>query len=134
VTGQNIRLPASQATPAALVVNELLLNALEHGLKDRAQGIIAVNLVDLGDAVRLEISDDGSGLPPDFQPALSSSLGLQIVRTLVADDLKGTLTFESGGAAPNGDENMGHDGAEMPALATGTRAIVVFPKRPVYAD
>ena len=35
VLGSNIRLPASQATPVALVINELLLNAVEHGLQGR---------------------------------------------------------------------------------------------------
>ena len=36
VFGSNIRLPASQATPVAMVVNELLLNAVEHGLAGRS--------------------------------------------------------------------------------------------------
>jgi two-component system, sensor histidine kinase PdtaS len=132
VTGQSIRLPASQATPAALVINELMLNALEHGLKDRQRGLILVALTDLGDAVQIEVSDDGSGLPPDFQPALSSSLGLQIVHTLVTDDLKGTLAFAPG--EPAGDGSAVQNGERAPAPPGGTRAIVVFPKRPVFAD
>lgn len=37
VQGSSVRLPASQATPLAMVVNELLLNAVEHGLKERAR-------------------------------------------------------------------------------------------------
>lgn len=129
VQGPNIRLPASQATPTALVINELLLNALEHGMKDRTQGIISVTLTDLGDAVQLEVCDDGSGLPPDFTLQTSTSLGLQIVHTLVTDDLKGTVRFENGASAPeNGDANV----AANPLA--GARATVIFPKRPVHAD
>ena len=127
VQGPNVRLPASQATPAALVINELLLNALEHGMKDRTQGIISVTLTDLGDAVQLEVSDDGDGLPPDFAPHTSSSLGLQIVHTLVMDDLKGALRFESGAQG-------GENGGSAAGALTGARATVVFPKRPIHAD
>ncbi len=95
VSGPNIRLPASQATPAAMVINELLLNAVEHGLRDRRHGHIAIVLQDLGDAVELVVTDDGNGLPTDFGQKPSRSLGLQIVQTLVTDDLKGQVTIES---------------------------------------
>ena len=46
VQGPSIRLPASQATPVALVLNELLMNAIEHGVRDRAQS--AITLVPAG--------------------------------------------------------------------------------------
>lgn len=95
VEGPNIRLPAGQATPTAMVVNELLLNAIEHGLGARDRGHIHVELRDLGDKVQIRVRDDGSGLPHSFNPAQSHSLGLQIVNTLVTDDLKGTFTFET---------------------------------------
>lgn len=110
VHGPSVRLPASQATPAALVVNELLLNAVEHGLANRPRGKIDVRVNDLGDAVELRVEDDGSGLPPNFKPEQSTSLGLQIVHTLVTDDLKGQLQMES-------------------LTPTGTSVIVIFPKK-----
>lgn len=115
VYGPSVRLPASQATPAALVVNELLLNAVEHGLANRSQGKIEVQVNDLGDAVELRVEDDGEGLPPNFKPEQSTSLGLQIVRTLVTDDLKGLLQMES-------------------LTPTGTRAVVTFPKKPLGVE
>jgi two-component sensor histidine kinase len=124
VQGTNIRLPASQATPVALVINELLLNAVEHGLKGRPRGRIGITLDDLGDAVRIVIEDDGNGLPPDFDPAQqSASLGLHIVHTLVTDDLKGTLSMQSVVPEPDTSDASVH--------ATGTQAIVTFPKRSV---
>ncbi len=118
VHGPNIHLRAGQATPTALVMNELLLNAVEHGLHGRAQGRIDIVLSDLGDAVQIEVCDDGDGLPDDFDASQSRSLGLQIVHTLVTDDLKGTLHLESIAADH----------------ATGTRALVTFPKRSLKVD
>ena len=126
VSGPNIRLPAGQATAAALVVNELLLNAIEHGLHGRSHGKVLIQLEDLGDRVYLLVEDDGLGLPADFQPTQSRSLGLQIINKLVTDDLKGQLAFEAAKTATDGDapESEGR----------GTRVIVTFPKRSAMAE
>ncbi len=123
--GPNIRLPASQATASALVVNELLMNAMEHGLRDRNRGEIRIVLEDLGDEVRISLLDNGLGLPSDFDPDGSHSLGLQIVYTLVTDDLKGNLLFEQ----VTGDDTGAADGGQG-----GTRAIVTFPKRSINIE
>jgi len=131
IQGPNIRLPASQATPAALVINELLLNAVEHGLSKRSRGAITITLSDLGDTVRLVVEDNGSGLPPNFNPGQSASLGLQIVHTLVTDDLKGALQMESV-AARVADAPTATVSAETPHL--GARAIITFPKRSLKVD
>lgn len=128
VYGPNIRLPASQATPAALVVNELVLNAVEHGVGQRSRGQIDIFLDDLGDAVELTIADDGDGLPPGFNAAHPASLGLQIVRTLVTDDLKGKLQIESPARRP------GEADSEPSSEKPGTAAIITFPKLPLGVD
>jgi len=109
VDGPPIYLPSRQATACALVLNELLQNALEHGFEKRTTGHIQVTLENGGDRVIMRVRDDGSGLPTDFDlsEAESRSLGLYIVRTLVQEDLKGTL------------EMYNRDGVE---------AIVTFPK------
>lgn len=147
VTGPNIRLPAGQATPAAMVVNELLLNAMEHGLSGREQGHIEVQLDDLGDAVQVTILDDGHGLPAGFDPNHSSSLGLQIVHTLVTDDLKGelhmepvlspsaaTLALVSSGREGNGDAEPNQLANHGVSIPFSTRATVIFPKRSLGVD
>ncbi len=134
VQGPTIRLPASQATPMAMVVNELLLNALEHGLAEAKKGEILIELGDLGDAVQIVVQDDGAGLPPGFDPEQSKSLGLQIVHTLVTDDLKGELRLEtvSPQALPASEEIAGQ--TAPPPAQIGTRAIVTFPKRSLRVD
>ena len=93
--GNNLYLPARQATACALVINELLQNAIEHGYETSRTGTIQVDLVDEGDLVRIVIADDGEGLPQDFDLGSTTSLGLQIVQTLVQDDLRGSFTIRS---------------------------------------
>ncbi len=93
--GPNIYLPARHATACALVMNELLQNAVEHGYRHRDRGNIVLALEDEGERVHLSVRDDGDGLPPDFDLAASPSLGLRIVRALVSDDLHGQLALTS---------------------------------------
>ena len=44
----------------------------------------------------LTVRDDGVGLPEGFEPSTAAHLGLAIVRTVVEDDLRGTLAFSGG--------------------------------------
>ena len=89
-------LPAQQATSCALIINELLQNAVEHGFADRDEGTVSIRLCENGDSMMIEIRDDGRGLPPDFEQQRRHSLGLQIVETLVRGDLRGEFQLRNG--------------------------------------
>jgi len=96
LNGPSLLLPAQQATSCALIINELLQNAVEHGYANRNQGTIQINLNESAEQTLIEIIDDGEGFPAGFDLERDSNLGLQIVRTLVKEDLRGSLTFENG--------------------------------------
>lgn len=85
--------PAEVATPLAMALTEVLLNAVQHGLHE-LNGQIAINAVRAGDRLNVEVIDDGRGLPAAFDPTTSDRLGLQIVRTLVVGELQGTFDIE----------------------------------------
>jgi two-component system, sensor histidine kinase PdtaS len=93
VEGEAILLPSRPATSLALVINELLQNALEHAFAGRAEGRVRILLGRTPEGTLVEVEDDGVGFS---QGAPSSQLGLDIVHTLVRDDLCGTIEFESG--------------------------------------
>jgi two-component sensor histidine kinase len=84
-------LPGAVATPLAMVLTELIQNASTHAFGDQG-GTLTLAVNRIRDRVRLRVSDDGKGLPADFDPA--GSLGLSIVTTLVEGELHGTLAFE----------------------------------------
>lgn len=87
------------AIPLALIVAESMANAIEHGFAGRDQGVIDVELSRDGTAqVRIEIRDDGHGLPEGFDIDASGSLGLQIARTL-AGQLEGSFELVRGNGA-----------------------------------
>jgi len=82
------------ATPLALVVTELIHNSLEHGLAVKGTLLrIVVNRNRHECTIR--IHDDGVGLPENFEISTSSNLGLQIVRTLTENELRGELALLS---------------------------------------
>jgi len=82
------------ATPLSLVVTELIHNALEHGL-NKSGTKLRIELQRYSNEGLVTISDDGVGLPEGFDLVTSSNLGLQIVRTLTENELKGELKLES---------------------------------------
>jgi two-component sensor histidine kinase len=131
ILGPNIRLPSSQATPVAMVLNELVLNALEHGLAGHSKGRIVIDLTEQGNMVQVVIRNSGSSLPPDFDPRQSQSLGLQIVQTLVQDDLKGELQITS--ITPPIPSDVNGEQSES-IIQHGTQALVTFPKRSLKVD
>ncbi|HEY1643912.1 MAG TPA: sensor histidine kinase [Streptosporangiaceae bacterium] len=114
-------LPAAIATPLALVLTELLQNALQHGLTRPAAevlagpagpagprpaqppgpgGMLLVSARRADSRLTVTVADNGVGLPAGFDLENTTSLGLQIVRTLVVAELGGRLEIgphEGGG-------------------------------------
>jgi two-component sensor histidine kinase len=89
------------ATALAMVLTELLQNAVEHGYPDGRAGTIAVAPERLAGRLHVTVDDDGVGLPEGFDVDTSLNLGLSIVRTLVESELGGLLELRArpGGGA-----------------------------------
>lgn len=79
---------AEQATALSVVLNEVIANAAEHGVPHG--GTISVSAVRDDDALQVVVSDDGEGIDPDGP---GQGLGTQIVRTMVATELHGRITW-----------------------------------------
>ena len=97
VRGEDVFLNSHQATSLALVVNELLQNAIEHAFPGRSGGRIEIRFRQHDGGLVLEVQDDGAGLPPGFEPTAGDDLGLKIIHALVTEDLGGTIAFRDGG-------------------------------------
>ena len=79
----DVRLSLGVAIPCALIISELITNALKHAFPDGEDGTICISLVAAGEDTHvLAVEDDGVGLPEGFDIAGSESLGLRIVQTL----------------------------------------------------
>ena len=90
---ETVRLPIDVAVPCGLVVNELITNAFKHAFGPENHGEISIVLTCPRDGeVVLSVSDNGAGMPEDFDLSGTSSLGLQLV-SLLADQVGGSLTI-----------------------------------------
>jgi len=100
--------PAEVATSLAVVLSELVQNAVQHGFVTApgsapatdAEGMRPIGMVEVrasrtADVLTVEVVDDGVGLPAGFDLASSDQLGLQIVKTLVEHEMAGELSLES---------------------------------------
>jgi hypothetical protein len=128
--GEFGHLSAAIATPLALVLTELMQNALQHGLSGpalAAPGFLEVAARRGPGLLTVTVTDNGIGLPANFDLDSTSSLGLQIVRTLVLTELDGKLEIAprpDGGTRvlvelPLGEADR--DEPDRPGIAAGGR-------------
>ena len=107
---------ADVATPLAVILAEVLQNAVEHAFPpeadgpDPAPGHVGILLEVRGDQLWVAVDDDGCGLPEGFDIERTNSLGLSIVRDLVMSQLGGSITMQAA--------DGGH----------GTRVVVTVPR------
>ncbi len=83
-----------QATILALLTNECVTNAIEHGMVGRSKGSIEVRISQHDGIIDVAIEDDGHGLPDGFSVEQDSRLGLRIAQTLASSDLSGSYSLD----------------------------------------
>jgi two-component sensor histidine kinase len=93
IEGEFGELPSEFATPLAVVLTELITNAVEHGLKDVVAGEVHVIATRGDSTLRVAIADNGPGFEPG---TVGLGLGTQIIRTLVENELSATIEWTRG--------------------------------------
>jgi two-component sensor histidine kinase len=84
-----------------MVLNELLINAVEHGFPEdeeateQAVGEVVVTAHRFRKQLHVTVADNGQGLPADFKADAGGRLGLQIVRALATGELRGTIELRN---------------------------------------
>jgi two-component system, sensor histidine kinase PdtaS len=97
-------LDADRATALIMVITELVQNAIEHAFDGPGgQGCVTIRSERSARWLDVIVHDDGRGLPEGFSLEKSDRLGLQIVRTLVAAELDGSLGMH---ACPTGGTDV----------------------------
>jgi two-component sensor histidine kinase len=87
-------IPSEKIVPVALIVTELISNAIEHGFADRDNGTIRIDLTADETGHVLTVADDGHGLPETFSLEGASGMGLRIVQSL-ARQIEGDFAMEA---------------------------------------
>jgi two-component sensor histidine kinase len=83
------------AVPLGFILNELVINACKHGLRETESGRITIQLaMGQGDELQLTVADNGSGIPPEIQWGRTSGLGSHLLR-IFSTQLRGNLEHTS---------------------------------------
>jgi two-component sensor histidine kinase len=98
VQGQPVQIPASQAVPIALVINELVTNSLKHGIQAASYGEISILIEESAGNIYMLLADSGAGPLPACSRE-NGQLGLYIVRLLICEQLEGSFSLERCGGA-----------------------------------
>ncbi len=91
-----LRVPSKQATILALLINELVANAVKHGFANRDRGTIAIRAHERNGEAVVEIGNDGEAIHENFDPNGSHGLGMRIIQRLVTADLHGSFHIGPG--------------------------------------
>jgi len=76
-------LNVNQGVPCALIINEIISNAIKHAFIGREHGTIWVRLKEKEDTISISIKDNGVGLPDNTLERKRQSMGLTIIQTLI---------------------------------------------------
>lgn len=87
-SADQVRLPIKQGISLAVLVNELVNNAIKHGGHK-----VALRLVAFDTCIMLEVCDDGPGFPEAFDPRTDGNFGLELIESVSHHDLKGTTAY-----------------------------------------
>ena len=98
---ENVFLALDQAIPSGLIVNELVSNALKHAFIGKKEGSITLSISKTPykedadkEKIEIEVSDNGVGLPDNFNLKKNDSLGLYLIQAL-AEQLNAELVIKS---------------------------------------
>ncbi len=91
INSESMRMGVDTAIPCGLIINELVSNSLKHAFTNQTDNLIEINLKKQnGKSYLLTVSDNGCGFPENIDFRNTSSLGMQLVSTLV-NQLDGTI-------------------------------------------
>ena len=97
IVPSDVGIPSRQATIVALLINELVANAVNHGFAGKREGTVRITSEEKHGVARIEVTNDGHRLDEGFDPSQSHGLGMRIIQRLVTSDLKGTFSIGNGG-------------------------------------
>lgn len=94
ICSEDVSLNINQAIPSAILINELVTNSFKHAFRNRASGLININLRESTEHIMISVEDNGIGLPEDFAMDQQSSIGMSLIQSLTRQ-LDGNLKIKN---------------------------------------
>jgi two-component sensor histidine kinase len=90
----NLYLNINQAVPSGLIVTELVNNAFKYAYINQTSGLLDIKVENRDRKVIISVTDNGIGLPDEFEAMSESSYGMNIIHALVKQ-LQGSIEYRS---------------------------------------
>jgi two-component system, sensor histidine kinase PdtaS len=84
----------SQAIPVALIINEAVTNSIKYAFSGNGTGEIIIELYQIGEQIKLSVTDNGIGIDPVLISAELNSPGMELIKGL-SQELEGKITSET---------------------------------------
>jgi len=99
VSIESVLLPLNLVIPLALIINEIISNSYKHAFHGKPMGTIKLDLVRDRQDIVINVSDDGIGLPGDFNEKKEHTLGIQLIELLTSQIKADLETFGKEGVS-----------------------------------
>lgn len=98
IDGDEVFVLIDSAIPCGLIICELMSNSLKYAFPDERSGSINVSVHEANEQIEIYFSDNGIGMPADFDIQNLESMGLKLLQSIVEQQLKGELicNFQEG--------------------------------------
>jgi len=89
-------IPLGKAVPCGIVLNEIITNIFKYAFPDNRKGKVVITLTKTEDGVvHLTFSDNGIGVPEDFNFREHGNLGMKLIFSIIEDQLYGKIAQET---------------------------------------
>ncbi len=93
---ESIFVAIDTAIPCGLIVNEVITNSLKHAFPGDKEGEINIRLFRLNEnLIELEISDNGVGIPEEYDIEAGNTLGIQVFKSIAEEQMNGEIQFDT---------------------------------------
>lgn len=92
---EDLRVLMDIAMPCGLILSELFSNTFKHAFSEESKGKIRLSLKKEEDLIKLQVADNGTGVPPDFDFRNAEGLGLMTIVSIVEYQLSGTISLQT---------------------------------------
>ena len=95
VNGESLWIHVEQAQTLGFIVHELITNSIKYAWDNKQPKCIIITIVKNNKEIQFEYSDNGSGMPSDFNPETATSFGIRMINTLTTRQLLGIIKFKN---------------------------------------
>ncbi len=91
----NLSFSTNRCIQIGMVLHELCVNALKYAFKEDRDNLLCIHMKKVDEQIHVKIRDNGDGLDDIDSLYKSDSIGMQLIHSIIEDQLDGTIEFKN---------------------------------------